>query len=398
MNVHEYQGKEIFARYGIPVNDQAVVTTPEAARAAAEKMGTTVVVKAQVLVGGRGKAGGVKLAKTPDEAEQRARDILALTIKDIPVEKVMITPASEILKEYYVSITVNRNDKNLLLMMSKAGGVDIEDLAVNRPEEIIRFPIHPTDGIDEAGLEKALTEVFEKPALVEQATDVVHKLFKAFMEKDCSLVEINPYALVPGDGDEGEKLVALDAKVNFDDNALYKHADVEEMRNPEELSADETAAKAANLSFVSMDGYIGCMVNGAGLAMATMDIIKLYGGDPANFLDVGGSSNPQKVVDALKIITGNPKVKAILINIFGGITRCDDIANGILEAMKQITIDLPMVIRLIGTNDEEGIAILTGAGMEAYSALGDAVEEVVAAAHAAAASGGPDAQPPKAQG
>ncbi len=382
MNVHEYQGKEIFASFGIPVNDQEVVTTPEAARAAAEKMGTTVVVKAQVLVGGRGKAGGVKLAKTPDEAEAKARDILALTIKDIPVEKVMITPASEIRKEYYVSITVNRNDKNLLLMMSKAGGVDIEDLAVNRPEEIIRFPIHPTDGIDEPGLEKALTDVFEKSDLVAQAKDVVHKLYRAFMEKDCSLVEINPYALVPGDGGDGEKLVALDAKVNFDDNALYKHADVEEMRNPEELSADETAAKAANLSFVSMDGYIGCMVNGAGLAMATMDIIKLYGGDPANFLDVGGSSNPQKVVDALKIITGNPKVKAILINIFGGITRCDDIANGILEAMKQIDISLPMVIRLIGTNDEEGIAILKGEGLEAYSALGDAVEEVVKLAKA----------------
>ncbi len=379
MNVHEYQGKEIFKQYGIPVNDQAIVVTPEAARAAAEAMGTTVVVKAQVLVGGRGKAGGVKLAKTPDEAEAKARDILGLTIKDIPVEKVMITPASEILKEYYVSITVNRNDKNLLLMMSKAGGVDIEDLAVNRPEEIIRFPIHPTDGIDEAGLEKALTEVFEKPALVEQAADVVHKLYRAFMEKDCSLVEINPYALVPGD-DGGEKLVALDAKVNFDDNAIYKHADVEEMRNPEELSADETAAKAASLSFVSMDGYIGCMVNGAGLAMATMDIIKLYGGDPANFLDVGGSSNPQKVVDALKIITGNPKVKAILINIFGGITRCDDIANGILEALKQIDIKLPMVIRLIGTNDEAGREILEGAGLQSYQALGDAVEYVVEAA------------------
>ncbi|MFW5717461.1 MAG: ADP-forming succinate--CoA ligase subunit beta [Spirochaetota bacterium] len=382
MNIHEYQGKEIFKAYGIPVNDQAVVTTPAAARAAAEAMGTTVVVKAQVLVGGRGKAGGVKLAKSPEEAEAKARDILALTIKGIPVEKVMITPASEILKEYYLSITVNRNDRNLLLMMSKAGGVDIEDLAVNRPEEIIRFPIHPTDGIDEAGLEKALTEVFEKPALVEQAADVVHKLFKAFMEKDCSLVEINPYALVPGDGDEGEKLVALDAKVNFDDNAIYKHADVEQMRNPEELSADETAAKAANLSFVSMDGYIGCMVNGAGLAMATMDIIKLYGGDPANFLDVGGSSNPQKVVDALKIITGNPKVKAILINIFGGITRCDDIANGILEALKQIDIKLPMVIRLIGTNDEEGREILESAGLQSYQALGDAVEHVVQAAKA----------------
>ncbi|MFW5783687.1 MAG: ADP-forming succinate--CoA ligase subunit beta, partial [Spirochaetota bacterium] len=299
MNIHEYQGKEIFAEYGIPVNEQAVVTTPEAAKAAAEKMGTTVVVKAQVLVGGRGKAGGVKLAKTPDEAEQKARDILGLTIKGIPVEKVMITPASEIVQEFYVSITVNRNEKNLLLMMSKAGGVDIEDLAVNRPEEIVRFPIHPADGIDEVELKTVLTEVFEIPGLVDQASDVVHKLYRIFLEKDCSLVEINPFALT-----EGHELVALDAKVNFDDNALYKHAEVEAQRNPEELSADETAAKAAGLSFVSMDGYIGCMVNGAGLAMATMDIIKLSGGDPANFLDVGGSSNPQKVVDALKIITG----------------------------------------------------------------------------------------------
>ncbi|MFW6211672.1 MAG: ADP-forming succinate--CoA ligase subunit beta [Spirochaetota bacterium] len=378
MNVHEYQGKEIFAAYGIPVNEQEIVSTPEAARAAAEKMGTTVVVKAQVLVGGRGKAGGVKLAKTPQEAEEKARDILGLTIKGIPVEKVMITPASEILQEFYVSITVNRNGKDLLLMMSKAGGVDIEDLAVNRPEEIVRFPIHPTDGIDDAKLKPVLEEVFDKPGLVDQAQDVVHKLFKVFMEKDCSLVEINPYALT-----EGEKLVALDAKVNFDDNAVFKHADVEQMRNPEELSADEAAAKAAGLSFVSMDGYIGCMVNGAGLAMATMDIIKLYGGDPANFLDVGGSSNPEKVVNALRIITGNPNVKAILINIFGGITRCDDIANGILEALKQIDITLPMVIRLIGTNDEEGRAILKEAGLESYEALGDAVDKVVRAAGAA---------------
>jgi succinyl-CoA synthetase beta subunit len=380
VNIHEYQGKEIFQSYGIPVNDQEIVRTPEAAKAAAQKMGTTVVVKAQVLVGGRGKAGGVKLAKTPEEAEEKARDILGLTIKGIPVEKVMITPASEILQEFYVSITVNRNGNDLLLMMSKAGGVDIEDLAVNRPQEIVRFPIHPADGIEDSSLTSVLSEVFEKPALVEQAKDVVHKLFRVFMEKDCSLVEINPYALT-----EGEKLVALDAKVNFDDNALFKHDDVEQMRNPEELSADETAAKAASLSFVSMDGYIGCMVNGAGLAMATMDIIKLYGGDPANFLDVGGSSNPEKVVNALKIITGNPNVKAILINIFGGITRCDDIANGILEALKQIDIKLPMVIRLIGTNDEEGRRILKGAGLESYQALGEAVEKVVEAAGAASA-------------
>ncbi len=375
MNIHEYQGKEIFREYGIPVNDQAIVTTAEAAREAASAMRTTVVVKAQVLVGGRGKAGGVKIAKTPEEAEARARDILALTIKGIPVEKVMITPASEINREYYVSITVNRNDNNLLLMMSKAGGVDIEDLAVNRPQEIIRFPIHPVDGIDEAGLDEALARVFETPALRDQAKDTVHRLYRVFLDRDCSLVEINPYALV-----EDEKLVALDAKVNFDDNAVFKHPDVEAMRNPEELSADETAANAAGLSFVSMDGTIGCMVNGAGLAMATMDIIKLYGGDPANFLDVGGSSNPAKVVSALKIITGNPRVKAILINIFGGITRCDDIANGILEALAQINLELPMVIRLIGTNDDAGRKILEGAGLESYQSLGEAVEHVVAAA------------------
>jgi len=396
VNVHEYQGKEIFASYGIPVNDQEVVTTPEAARKATERMGSTVVVKAQVLVGGRGKAGGVKLAKTPDEAEARARDILALTIKDIPVEKVMITPASEIKQEFYMSITVNRTGKDLVLMMSRAGGVDIEDLAVNRPDEIIKFPIHPTDGIDIEGLKKVLTDVFEKPELVVQAEDAVKKLFKAFLEKDCSLVEINPYALVPGDDGDGDKLVALDAKVNFDDNAVFKHDDVEAMRNPEELSADETAAKAAGLSFVSMDGYIGCMVNGAGLAMATMDIVKLYGGEPANFLDVGGSSNPQKVVDALKIITGNPKVKAILVNIFGGITRCDDIANGILEAMKQITIDIPMVIRLIGTNDKEGVKILNDAGFETFTALGSAVEHVVAEAKGTAHGGAPFHGTPKA--
>jgi len=382
VNIHEYQGKEIFKEFGIPVAEQEIVKNPADARAAAERMGTTVVVKAQVLVGGRGKAGGVKLAKNPDEAEARARDILGLTIKGVPVEKVMITPASAIEQEFYMGLTVNRTTKDLVLMMSKAGGVDIEDLAVNRPDEIVKFPIHPTDGIDQNALDTELSGIFEKPELVRQANDVVHKLLRIVMEKDCSLVEINPYARI-----DETTLMALDAKVNFDDNAVFKHADVEALRNPEELSADEAAAKAAGLSFVSMDGYIGCMVNGAGLAMATMDIVKLYGGEPANFLDVGGSSNPQKVVDALKIITGNPKVKAILINIFGGITRCDDIANGILEAMRQITIDIPMVIRLIGTNDKEGVKILNDAGFETFSALGDAVEHVVSEAKGTAHGG-----------
>ena len=377
MNIHEYQGKEIFREYGIPVHDQEVVTSPEAARAAAERMGGPVVVKAQVLVGGRGKAGGVKLAKTPEDAAQKAKEILGLNIKGNIVEKVLVTPASDILREYYVSITVNRNTDDLVLMMSKAGGVEIEELAVNRPEEIIKFPIHPTDGINEPALQRALTDVFGDEELVAQAADVVKKLYTIFLEKDCSLVEINPYALT------GPKtLTALDAKVNFDDNALFKHPDVEALRDKAELSADEWAAKESGLSFVSMDGYIGCMVNGAGLAMATMDIIKLYGGDPANFLDVGGSSNPAKVVSALKIITGNPKVRAILINIFGGITRCDDIANGILEALKQIDISLPMVIRLIGTNVEQGRAILTGAGLKTFEDLSEAVERVVAEAKA----------------
>ncbi|TVR01338.1 MAG: ADP-forming succinate--CoA ligase subunit beta [Spirochaetaceae bacterium] len=375
MKIHEYQAKELFAQYQIPVQDQAVITEAEQARDAVKKLGDYVVIKAQVLVGGRGKAGGVKLARSADEAVEASRKILALTIKDLPVEKVMIAPAAEIKKEYYMGLTLDRTAKQFILMVSKAGGVDIEELAVERPEEILRFHINPVDGIDEAGLQKTLSQAFETPKLLAQATDVVKKMYQLTVEKDCSLVEINPYALV-----DEETLLALDAKVNFDDNALYKHDDVEAMKNPEEYSEDEIEAKACNLSFVSMDGEIGCIVNGAGLAMATMDIIKLYGGTPANFLDVGGSSNPEKVLNALRIITRNPKVKAILINIFGGITRCDDIANGILMAMKQIDIKLPMVIRLIGTNEEEGRKLLSDAGFEVADQLSAAVQKVVNAA------------------
>ncbi len=375
MKIHEYQAKELFAEYGIPIQEQIVVDNAKDARAAAEKIGDTVVVKAQVLVGGRGKAGGVKLAENPDEAEAKAKDILNLTIKDIPVEKVMITQAAEIEREYYLGLTLDRTAKQLILMMSKAGGVDIEELAVNRPEEIIRLHIDPVDGIDEIELRKALESVFDTSGLVKQAEDVVHKLFKLYMEKDCSLVEINPYALIDGD-----KLYALDAKINFDDNADYKHPEYEKLKNPEEYSEDEIEARQSGLSFVSMDGDIGCIVNGAGLAMATMDIIKLYGGNPANFLDVGGSSNPEKVLNALRIITRNPKVKAILINIFGGITRCDDIAKGILMAMEQIDIKLPMVIRLIGTNEEEGRAMLKEHGFAVAESLSEAVDQVTSIA------------------
>jgi len=372
MNIHEYQGKELFKQYGIPVMDQAVVSRPEDAGPAAVRLGGKVVVKAQVLVGGRGKAGGVKLANGADDAVAKARVILGMDIKGNIVEKVMVTPASDINREYYVGLTVDRTSKQALLMLSKAGGVDIEDLAKNRPQEILRFGINAADGIDAKGLKDVIGRVFDTPSLAAQAEDAIRKLYALFTEKDCSLVEINPYALIADD-----KLVALDAKVNFDDNALYRHEDIEKLRNSEEYSEDEIAARNAGLSFVSMDGEIGCIVNGAGLAMATMDIIKLFGGSPANFLDVGGSSNPEKVLNALRIILNNKKVKAILINIFGGITRCDDIARGILMAMEQIDIKLPMVIRLIGTNEEEGRRMLRDAGIVAEETLNVAVKKVV---------------------
>ena len=372
MNVHEYQGKQLFRSYGIPVQDQEVVTSADEARKAAEKLGGFVVVKAQVLVGGRGKAGGVKVAKSPDEAAAKAREILGLSIKGIPVEKLLIEPAAEIRKEYYLSITADRANKQLVLILSKEGGVDIEDLAVNQPEKIVKFPISVSEGIDEAALRPILKDTFESDERAAEALETIQKLYALFVEKDCSLVEINPYAVV-GDG----RLLTLDSKVNFDDNALFRHKDIQALKNPEEDSDAEREAGAAGLSFVSMDGDIGCMVNGAGLAMATMDIIKLYGGEPANFLDVGGSSNPDKVVTAMKIITANPKVKSILINIFGGITRCDDIANGLLTALKQLDVRVPIVVRLIGTNEEEGRRILTDAGFEVAEGLSEAVEKVV---------------------
>lgn len=373
MKVHEYQAKELFAQYGIAIQDQAVITSADEAGPATERMGGKVVVKAQVLVGGRGKAGGVKLADGPDDAVAKARAILGMDIKGETVEKVLVAPAADILKEYYVGLIMDRASKMIVLMVTKEGGVDIEELAVTDPDKIIKFPIDITAGIDEAALVAVLTDVFEKPALVEQATETVKKLHTLFVETDASLVEINPYALV-----DESTVMALDAKINFDDNALYKHPEVEAMKNAEEYSQDEIDAKQFGLSFVSMDGDIGCIVNGAGLAMATMDIVKLYGGTPANFLDVGGSSNPEKVLNAIKIILRNPKIRAILINIFGGITRCDDIARGIIMATDQIDIKVPLVIRLVGTNQDEGRRLLEEKGFSVADELSAAVQTVVA--------------------
>ena len=372
MKIHEYQARDLLKAYGIPVPPGKVAATADEAAASAGELGGGVVVKAQVLVGGRGKAGGVKLASSPDDAKAKAQAILDLTIKDLPVEKVLVAQSIEIAKEYYVSVTLDRAKKKVVLIGSSSGGVEIEELAVNEPEKILIFEIDPISGIDQQGLDAYCTRLFGDPKLSTQGADTFRKLYKLLEEKDCSLVEINPYAKLP-DG----SLVAADAKINFDDNGVPLHSDVEGMRNPEEYSPDEIAAKEAGLSFVSLDGDIGCIVNGAGLAMATMDIIKLFGGNPANFLDVGGSSNPEKVLTALRILMNNPKLKAILINIFGGITRCDDIANGIVMATQQLDLKVPMVIRLIGTNEEEGRKILDDNGMAAAENLSEAVKMVV---------------------
>lgn len=372
MKIHEYQAHEIFKQYDIPTAESRLAYTPEQARQAAEAIGCPVVVKAQVLVGGRGKAGGVKVAGTVEEAYKHAGEILGLTIKSIPVEKVLIAKAVRLEREYYVGLTIDRNNKSITLMASKSGGVDIEELAVSAPGQILKLQIFPLQGIDKDRLDEMLNEIFERPELIMQARDLIEKLYKIFSEKGCSLVEINPYALI-----DGNRLIALDAKINFDDNALPILPEIEQLRNAEEYSPDEIRAREVGLSFVSMDGNIGCIVNGAGLAMATMDLIKHFGGNPANFLDVGGSSNPQKVLDALTIILNNKNVTAILINIFGGITRCDDIANGIIMAKEKIEIPVPVVIRLIGTNDREGRQILTNAGLSAMENLTDAVVKVV---------------------
>jgi len=268
--------------------------------------------------------------------------------------------------------SVARNSKMVTFMVTGEGGVEIEELAVSNPEAILKHSVNPLHGLDEKALRDTLAKVFQTPQLLDQAHRTAVALYRLFVEKDCSLVEINPYALV-----EGKKLLALDAKINFDDNALYKHPEILEKQNPEEYSDDEITARDVGLSFVSMDGDIGCIVNGAGLAMATMDMIKLFGGAPANFLDVGGSSSPEKVLTALKIILNNRRVKAILINIFGGITRCDDIAKGILLARDQIEIPVPLVIRLIGTNETEGREILKKAGLAVAENMAGAVQKVM---------------------
>jgi succinyl-CoA synthetase beta subunit len=379
MNLHEYQAKELFERAGIPIAPGIVATTPAEARAAAQKIGGVVVVKAQVHSGGRGKAGGVKLASTPEEAEYKARAIFALTIQGLPVRKVLVTSAVDIASETYAAILVDRAVKKPILMLSAAGGVDIEEVAHTNPGAILKLPIDLTTGLLPWQARAAMGRIGKTGKEALALADILVRLYRVFWDEDASMAEINPLVITK----DGQAL-ALDAKVSIDDNALFRHDDLEAMRDTADETSGSILARERGLSYVPLEGDIGCIVNGAGLAMATMDLVKYYGGQPANFLDIGGSSNPEKVVAALKIITGDSTVKAILFNIFGGITRCDDVARGILTALDQLTIGVPLVIRLTGTNEELARKILAEKGLTATTSMDDAVKAVIAASQGGA--------------
>lgn len=354
MKIHEYQAKEIFSTYGIPIMKHTLCHTPEGAQAAYHRMGTPqVVVKAQVLTGGRGKAGGIKLASTAEEVTQSATAILNMTIKGLPVSKVILTEAVNIASEYYISFVIDRNTRSVVLMMSAAGGVDIEEVAKQTPEKIFKFSIDPLVGIPDYLARRFAFYFFERMELAGRMASILQGLYKAFIENDASLTEINPLVLTK----EGS-LIAVDAKMIYDDNALYRQPQMHALFEPTEDEKQEADAKEKGFSYVRMDGEIGCMVNGAGLAMATMDMIKLYGGTPANFLDIGGSSNPGKVIEAMKLLLKDEQVKVVLINIFGGITRCDDVAMGLLEAFERMDTTVPIIVRLTGTNEQRGRELL----------------------------------------
>jgi succinyl-CoA synthetase beta subunit len=372
MDIHEYQAKELFRAAGIPVPAGEVATTPEEAERIAAELGGAVVVKAQVHSGGRGKAGGVKLASSPEEAREHASRILGMEIKGLPVLKVLVTTAEDIASEAYVGVLIDRESQAPVFMVSPEGGVDIEEVAVTNPDAIRKLRVDPRYGLLPHQAYGLADFLYSDPALAKQATRIIANLYTAFVRNSCSLAEINPLIVTP----EGE-VKAIDAKVSVDDSALHRLPGVEAFRDLSAEPPAETKAREAGLSFVKLDGNVGCCVNGAGLAMATMDLVKYYGGEPANFLDIGGSSNPDKVVSALEIITADPSVKSILFNIFGGITRCDDVANGIVTAMERTKIEPPIVIRLTGTNEAEALEILKQAGFEAYTSMDDVVEKAV---------------------
>ena len=372
MNIHEFQAKEILRAAGVPIPPGRVATTPDEAEAIARDFGGTVVVKAQVHAGGRGKAGGVKLAKNADEAKSIASKILGMKIKGLTVLKVLVTPAADIASEAYVGIIVDRAAKRPVFMVSPAGGIDIEEVAASTPEKILKLPVDTRFGLLPFQATQLGFFLYDDVKKVRAAAKIMQQLYGAFMKNGCSLAEINPLVTTP----DGE-VVALDAKMVIDDNELERHADLEALRDQSAEEPSEVAARDASLTFIKLDGNVGCCVNGAGLAMATMDLVKYYGGEPANFLDIGGSSNPEKVVNALRIITADPNVKAILFNIFGGITRTDDVANGIVTATKQSPLKVPIVIRLTGTNEEIAVKILKDNGFSAMTDMDEAVQRAV---------------------
>jgi succinyl-CoA synthetase beta subunit len=360
VDLYEYQGKELFRRFGIPVSEGRVASTPEEARAAAEELGGQVVVKAQVLTGGRGKAGGIKLAEGPDEAEQHAQAILGMDIRGHVVRRLWVEKASDIAKEYYLSVTFDRGDKQALFMFTKEGGIDIEEIAAERPEALARLHVDPLEGFQPYQARRLVYDAgIDDAGEQKQILTIVGRLYEAFVGSDATLCEINPLIVTP----DGE-VKALDSKFTIDDNALYKHPDVAEMRDPEAYPPEERAAREKNVTYVKLDGEVGILGNGAGLVMSTLDVIALAGGRPANFCDLGGGGDAQGVVDALEVITADPQVKSILFNIFGGITRCDEVARGILQALERIEIDEPIVVRFDGTNAEEARRLIAEAGSD----------------------------------
>ncbi len=354
MDLYEYQGKELFRRAGIPVSDGRLAETAAEARAAAEELGGAVVVKAQVLTGGRGKAGGIKLAESPEEVEARAEEILGLDIRGHVVRRLWIEKASDIAKEYYLSVTFDRGAKKPLLMFTTQGGVDIEEVAASSPNALVKLHVDPFEGFQPWHARALVYGAgVDEPDEQKQIAAITGRLYSAFVEQDAMLCEINPLIVTP----TGE-VKALDSKFTVDDNALFRHPDVAEMRDPEAYPPEERAAREKGVTYVKLDGEVGILGNGAGLVMSTLDVIVLVGGSPANFCDLGGGGDAQGVVDALEIITGDAQVKAILFNIFGGITRCDEVARGILQALGQMEIPHPIVVRLDGTNAAEGRKLL----------------------------------------
>lgn len=372
MKMHEYQAKQLFSRYGIPIPPGEVATTPEEVKAIAARIGKPVMIKAQVLTGRRGKAGGIKRAENPDLAKETASDILGMEIKGLKVKKVLVTECKEIVSESYLGVIVDRKSKNPVIMVSASGGIDIEEVAKKTPEEIHRLSVDPIMGLQTFQSRSLAYLLYPDRNIAGQAVTVIMKLYQAFWENDCSLAEINPLITTP----EGE-VCAVDAKINLDDSGLYRHPELEALRDLDEEDIAEIEARDKELSFVKLDGNIGCIVNGAGLAMATMDLVKRYGAEPANFLDIGGSSNPEKVVNAMSIILQDRNVKAILFNIFGGITRCDDVAHGIVQAVKHLKPKIPIVVRLTGTNEEEARKILEEIHLSTTSSMEEVVKRAI---------------------